>query len=266
MQRFALLYSAEEIAALRRSVVSLAGLGGYGSALVDPLARYELAELRLADSDRYERGNMDRQALAKFSTLGCRKTEVAREIVADATRRTRIVDFENGVASGTVHAFCCGANVVIDACDSLAARLLLRWECSRMRIALVMGGARSWPSRFGVRTSAYRYDRNERFDLMGFPFGEWGIRDDTWRRYCRELVGGNLSLAAAHAIDVENARFRDKNPPPAASKKSGSAHRLAGGYDPLKIMSVCTGFLEETISILIGRRPRHHLVERRQRR
>jgi len=263
-RRFALLYSEAESACLRRSVVGLAGLGGYGSALVDPLARYELAELRFADPDRYERANMDRQALARVSTLGRRKTAVALDAVADIAHRTRVVTFEQGVTPGTVHRFCCGTDVVIDVCDSLAARLLMHWECSRLRVPLVTGGARSWPSRIGTRVSAHRYDKDERFEPRRFPFREWGIRPSTWRLYREELTNGGLSPSTIASIDAENADHRKRNPPKPYGPAPASVKTVEGGYDPLKVMALAAGLLEETLVILVGRHPRHHFVQRRR--
>src|SRR3989344_9452219 len=104
--RVQLLYSRKEIKQLQNATVALCGLGGYGAALVDPLARYEFLELRLADPDRYEESNMDRQCLARFSTLGYLKADIAAEVVKDITRYTKVVKFADGILAGNILQFC----------------------------------------------------------------------------------------------------------------------------------------------------------------
>lgn len=260
--RFGLLYTKAEMLRIRNSAVSLAGLGGYGSALIDPLARYQFAELRLADPDRFEMANMDRQTLARLSTLNLAKVDVASSVICDISPDTKVRAFGSGVTPATAHDFCCRADVVIDVCDSLAARLLLHWECSRLRIPLVTGGARSWPSRIGTRVSSHRYDKDERFDVTHFPYRKWGLSSSTWRRYRLELAEGRLEAVTVKDIDAENADFRLRYPP---NRLDGTAQSgLAGGYDPLKVVALSAGLIEELLAVLISRRPQHHRMQRKR--
>lgn len=136
-RRFQMLYAKNELEILRRAKIALCGLGGYGSSLIDPLARYEIGELRFADPDYFEQSNMDRQCLAKFSTIGMKKVDVAAQLVADITKYTRIICFPEGITSSNIQKFCNGADVVIDLCDRLSIRLLLRYICAQQKVVLI---------------------------------------------------------------------------------------------------------------------------------
>ena len=68
--------SAQEQARLRASRVAIAGLGGVGGAHLLTLARLGVGAFHLADPDRFEMANLNRQAGASLSTLGRPKVEV----------------------------------------------------------------------------------------------------------------------------------------------------------------------------------------------
>jgi tRNA A37 threonylcarbamoyladenosine dehydratase len=142
------------VARLRASHVLVAGLGGVGSYATEALARAGVGALTLADHDRVDPTNVNRQLLALGSTLGRPKTEVMAERVADinpACRVTLISDFLDadcmeGVLSG-------GFDQVIDAIDSLSSKLALIETAQRLGLPIVssMGaGGRLDPTRIRV--------------------------------------------------------------------------------------------------------------------
>lgn len=256
--RFQLIYARSEVEKFSKSIVALCGLGGYGSALVDPLSRYELQELRLADPDSYETSNMDRQCLARFSTIGRNKTEVAGELVAEITHHTRATLFSSGIQIDNVERFCEGANIVLDLCDQLSARLLLARTCREKKIPLISGGSIEWPSREGIRVEVYRYDKSSVKNK--FMLEKWGITRETWKKFKESIARGHISWATLRKIDFENAVFRSRKPPTIWGTGKEVIWNSGGGYDPLKISSLTAGVLECFIEILIGRKPKHHTL------
>jgi tRNA threonylcarbamoyladenosine dehydratase len=110
---------------LRAARVTVFGLGGVGSHAAEALARSGIGRLVLADFDRVEASNLNRQLYALESTIGRMKTEVAAQ---------RIHDIDPDIAVTPVSAFADESNLaelledggaVIDAIDSVPSKVHL---------------------------------------------------------------------------------------------------------------------------------------------
>src|SRR5690349_17939081 len=66
--------------ALRGKTVAIAGMGGVGGVHLLTLARLGVANFRIADLDRFEVANFNRQVGATMSTLGRAKVDVLAEM------------------------------------------------------------------------------------------------------------------------------------------------------------------------------------------
>ena len=80
----------EELAALRGKKLLIAGCGGLGGYLAEYLLRLGAGEIAVADPERFERSNLNRQLLCTERTLGRSKAAAAAEraaLVAAWTRR-----------------------------------------------------------------------------------------------------------------------------------------------------------------------------------
>lgn len=77
-----LLIGAENLEKLKRSRVAVFGIGGVGSYVVEALARSGIGELDLIDGDTVSLTNINRQLIALENTVGRRKTEAAKERIA----------------------------------------------------------------------------------------------------------------------------------------------------------------------------------------
>lgn len=75
------LVSAEEQERLRAGRVFVCGVGGMGGGALLTLARAGVGALGVADPDRFEISNLNRQLLATLDTIGWAKTEAARRHV-----------------------------------------------------------------------------------------------------------------------------------------------------------------------------------------
>jgi tRNA A37 threonylcarbamoyladenosine dehydratase len=108
------------LAAARVCVIGLGAVGGYA---VEGLARAGVGQLRLVDFDAIKASNINRQILALRSTVGRMKAEVAAERVLDINPDAR-VDIRPVFASAdTVPALLSGADLLIDAVDSLTPKI-----------------------------------------------------------------------------------------------------------------------------------------------
>ena len=116
---------------LRRARVGIAGLGGVGGAHLLTLARLGLGNFNIADFDRFEVHNFNRQVGAVMATLDQPKAEVlagmAREINPEADIRVH----GEGVTPENVDEFLRDVDVYVDGIDFFAidARRLLFKAC-----------------------------------------------------------------------------------------------------------------------------------------
>lgn len=122
---------------LRDSTVLVVGLGGLGSAASQYLAGAGVGRLLLADRDRVETGNLQRQTLYRQVDVGRAKANAAaaqlRALNADVEFRCLSEDdWPSAVPQ---------ADVVLDCTDNFPARYAINAACVRARKPLVSGAA-----------------------------------------------------------------------------------------------------------------------------
>ncbi len=154
---------------VRHARVAIAGLGGVGGNHALVLARIGFGSFALADMDRFELANMNRQVGATIDTLGREKVDVTAELVKgiNPTAETRL--FPTGIAEENIAEFLNGAMAAIDGIDFFnmkARRLLFREARARGVHALTAA-----PVGFGATLHV--------FSPTGMSFDDYfDIRDD----------------------------------------------------------------------------------------
>ena len=116
---------------LRGKRIAIAGMGGVGGAHLRTLARLGVANFNIADFDRFEVHNMNRQAGAFMSTLGQPKVEVMAAIGRDINPQADIRTFGEGVTPANIDEFLRDVDVYVDSIDFFAmeARRMLFRAC-----------------------------------------------------------------------------------------------------------------------------------------
>lgn len=153
-EKLELVMGAEGLARLASAHVAVLGLGGVGSNCVEALARGGVGNLFLVDRDIVQASNINRQAIAFRSTLGRRKVDVMRAMVADInpraaveTRHMLVLRENLGELLDEMRAWAeadGGAlDYVVDAIDTVSAKLALAEIAQERGIALIssMGAA-----------------------------------------------------------------------------------------------------------------------------
>ena len=152
--RTALLIGDEGIEKLGRCRIAVFGLGGVGSYVVEALARSGVGALDLIDSDRVAPSNINRQIIALHSTIGRLKTEVTQERVHDINPDCIVKTYPIFYLPDTADQFDFSVyDYVVDAIDTVSAKLMLAEECQRIGIPLIssMGTGRKLdPGQFEV--------------------------------------------------------------------------------------------------------------------
>jgi molybdopterin/thiamine biosynthesis adenylyltransferase len=128
--------TSDELRTLRGKRVAIAGLGGVGGSHLLTLTRLGIGAFTIADFDRFELANFNRQAGASLSSLGEPKTAVLARLARDINPELDIRVFPDGVRPGDVEGFLDDADLYIDGLDffAFAAREAVFAACARRSI------------------------------------------------------------------------------------------------------------------------------------
>ena len=132
------LIGPDKLSRLQQATVAVFGLGGVGAAAVEGLARTGIGNLVIVDHDRVSESNLNRQLIALTSTLGRLKVEVAAERIKDINPVCQVAAypmFYDQQHEETIFAH--KIDYVVDAIDSVAAKLDLIEGCYRAQIPIV---------------------------------------------------------------------------------------------------------------------------------
>ncbi|MBE6371316.1 MAG: tRNA threonylcarbamoyladenosine dehydratase [Lentisphaerae bacterium] len=150
--RTELLLGPDQVGRLKKASVLVVGLGGVGAVAAEMICRAGVGSMTIADGDRIEPTNLNRQLPALVSTLDRYKTEVMAERLKaidpelDLEFRTEFLEGDAIPALLDSRRFDC----VLDAIDSLTPKIQLARACLEKHIPLVacMGaGARLDPEK-----------------------------------------------------------------------------------------------------------------------
>lgn len=111
------LCTAEELQQLRKKRVAIAGMGGVGGYYVPLMARAGVGALTMADIDRFDIVNFNRQYGANMDTVGRPKLDVMAEVARGINPEIDLRLFSGGFQPESVDDFLQGVDLVIDAID-----------------------------------------------------------------------------------------------------------------------------------------------------
>ena len=154
-QRLKLLIGEENFSKLKNSSVAIFGIGGVGSFTVEALARSGVGHLILIDKDNIDETNINRQIHALGSTVGKSKVEVMRQRILDINPSAQVDTIQKFFlpSENVEDFFICRYDYVVDAIDTITAKIFLIEECTRRGIKIIssMGaGNKLDPTRFKV--------------------------------------------------------------------------------------------------------------------
>ena len=138
-QRNGSMFSCLDQLCLFTSHVAVVGCGGLGGYVVEELARLGVGHITVIDPDVFEEHNLNRQLFSSTAVLGCDKVTVAAERIAlvnpavVVTPQVKAFSADNGIG------LLAGAQVVVDALDTIETRLALAKVCHKLEVPLVHG-------------------------------------------------------------------------------------------------------------------------------
>ena len=137
LERTALLLSPAQMERLERAHVMLLGLGGVGGHAAEALARGGVGKLTLVDHDVVAPSNLNRQLAALESTVGRSKAQVLSARLRDAAPDMEVTAVEAFYLPHNPVPIPQDVSVVVDAIDTVSAKLHLAQTCRERGIPLV---------------------------------------------------------------------------------------------------------------------------------
>ena len=118
--------------------VAVIGLGGVGAAAAEALCRSGIRNMLLADADTVDISNLNRQLIATRGTVGQRKTEVAAVRLRSINPEIQLTLSEEFLAADNLGFLSeWRPDVVLDAIDTVTAKLAIARLCAEKDIALI---------------------------------------------------------------------------------------------------------------------------------
>ena len=125
--------------ALLQATVAVAGAGGIGGWVIEGLARMGVGRLIIIDGDRFEESNLNRQLGCTERVLGRPKVECFAARIAEVNGAVSVMAKATLLDEQNTVELLAGAQVVVDALDTLPARLVLQNAAARLGIPMIHG-------------------------------------------------------------------------------------------------------------------------------
>lgn len=141
------IWGAEALQRIMDAHVLVLGVGGVGSNCVEALARGGVGRLTILDRDVVAESNINRQAIAFYSTIGQRKVDVMEGMIKDINPEAEVTKIFGFLRQEEMRAFldeyAMDVDYVVDAIDTVSAKLKLAELAPEYPFKLIssMGGA-----------------------------------------------------------------------------------------------------------------------------
>jgi len=123
------------------SRVLVVGAGGLGSPVAMYLAASGVGHITLADPDKVDLTNLQRQIAHTTDRVGQTKVGSAAKALHDINPEVRLTLLEKQLRADDLDPLVSGIDVVVDCCDNFATRQAVNAACVKHRVPLVSGSA-----------------------------------------------------------------------------------------------------------------------------
>ena len=126
---------------LRAARALIVGAGGLGCPAALYLAASGIGKLTLADPDKVDLTNLQRQILYRTDSVGAPKVEAARAALSALNPDVEVVPLQKKLLEKDFPGLVSAADVVLDCSDNFATRHALNRACVKLKKPLVSGAA-----------------------------------------------------------------------------------------------------------------------------
>ena len=137
LSRSQMLLGERAIKKLQSAKVAVFGLGGVGSYTVEALVRTGVGSLVLIDADTVADTNRNRQLIADTTTLGKAKVEVCAARAQAINPQVQVQQVQEFILPQSDLSFLQGCDYVVDAIDTVSAKLHIAEYCQKQGIPLI---------------------------------------------------------------------------------------------------------------------------------
>lgn len=117
------LVSKGELQRLRKACIAIPGLGGVGGIHAEVLTRIGISRFHIADFDRFELANFNRQFGATLDSVGKPKLETIEKRIVSINPEAEVTCFPEGVTEENIGVFLEGVDVVLDSLDAFCIEI-----------------------------------------------------------------------------------------------------------------------------------------------
>ena len=135
---------------LRAARALVVGAGGLGCPAALYLAASGIGRLTLADPDRVDLTNLQRQILFRTDSIGARKVDAAAAALGALNPEVELVALAARLEGDALERLVAGADVVLDCSDNFATRHAVNRACVRHARPLVSGAALRFDGQIAV--------------------------------------------------------------------------------------------------------------------
>jgi len=220
------LVTPQEQEQLRRACVAIGGLGGAGGVHLVTLLRLGIGRFRLAEPDRFELVNTNRQYGAITQTMGRSKLEVMAEVARTINPEVELTLFDEGITTENADEFLRGADVAVDGIDFFAvpARRLFFQTARRLGIHALTSAPLGFSATMHI------------FSPTGMSFDEYFDITDN-QPVEEQLIAFAVGLAP-RATHVPYMDFRRVNLSKGEGPSSGIACQLASALVGAEVLNL----------------------------
>lgn len=141
-------------ARIKQSKVLIIGMGGLGSPVALYLAAAGVGHLYIADHDKVERSNLQRQIIHTLNSLNQTKVDSAKSTIEHLNPWVQVTCIADKLEGEQLESMIAKVDVVIDCCDNFATRFAVNRASVKHAKPLVSGAA----IRFEGQVAVFNYN------------------------------------------------------------------------------------------------------------
>ncbi|WP_346238967.1 HesA/MoeB/ThiF family protein [Niabella insulamsoli] len=126
------------------------GAGGLGCPVIQYLAAAGVGTMGVADFDKVELHNLNRQIIHKEQAIGFPKVKSVQQEVGQLNSRVNLIPIEDKVRVDNVTKLISGYDIIIDGSDNFDTRYLVNDACVELRKPLVYGSVLAFEGQLAV--------------------------------------------------------------------------------------------------------------------
>lgn len=121
------------------SKVLVIGAGGLGSPVIQYLAAAGVGTIGIADFDKVELHNLNRQIIHNENEVGALKIKSAETFVSNLNHQVKVTGIEEKIDASNVMEILSQYDIIVDGSDNFSTRYLVNDTCVALRKTLVYG-------------------------------------------------------------------------------------------------------------------------------